>query len=117
VLIEVLYHWSPRERRRNIENRGLLPGRRNVLFDEETDPAYRAFRQPAVCLAPTPSSAWGVSGMAFGRKGGTWDLWQVSLDPADEVEVRRIDGRRIMEVRVHNRIPKSRVWWVASRER
>lgn len=37
------------------------------------------------------------------------------LDPGDEVEVKTVHGTELLEVRVHNRIPKSRLSWIGER--
>lgn len=68
-----------------------------------------------LCFALSPSQAWALSAAAIGERGQEWDCWQVALAPEDEVEVRRIFGNRIEELRVHNAIPKSRVWLVGTR--
>jgi len=46
---------------------------------------------------------------------GTFDLWQFSLVPEDHVEVLPMWGGRIVEVRVFNRVVKSRLVWVGER--
>jgi hypothetical protein len=106
MLLPALFHWSPRDRRARIVHDGLVPGRRATVSSGE---------MPYVCLSPTPSSAWGLSGMGFAEPGSVWDLWQVRLDDDDQVTVPPHWGRWIREVRVHNRIHKRRVWWVGER--
>jgi hypothetical protein len=115
MLLPALYHWSPRERLGNILRRGLLPGRRPHRLDYGGDDDN--FRQPGVCLGPTPSFAWGYSAAIFGEPGTDWDLWQVSVVPGDEVRVQPTYMAVLGEARVHNRIPKSRIWWVGERTR
>lgn len=51
----------------------------------------------------------------FGEPGETWDLWQVRLADEDEVHILPEWGRWLREVRVANRIPKRRLWWVGER--
>ncbi|OZF47553.1 hypothetical protein CH292_19200 [Rhodococcus sp. 14-2470-1a] len=73
------------------------------------------FVQPGVCLSPDPATAWAYSHGAW-RTPGTFDLWQLWLADEDEVHVLPQWGHRIVEVRVHNRIKKSRLVWIAERE-
>lgn len=114
-----LYHWSPRERRLKILHSGLLPLQRNVLgpvfhgLDGEDD-GRGEFLQPAVCLSPTPATAWAYSHGAW-KTEGVFDLWEVRLDHTDEVHILPMWGDHIVEVRVHNRIPKSRLIWIGER--
>lgn len=106
-----LYHWSPVERRQQIIRYGLRPLQRGTVTSGE-------FRQPHVCLSPTPSSAWSLSGgMGWMAHVPEWDLWQVRLDAGDEVVIRPQWGAVIDEVQVRNRIPKSRIWHVGTRTR
>lgn len=120
LVLPCFYHWSPVDRRKNIIKRGLrptcptatilsppLPGGARVI-----DPDATVY---AVCLGTTPSHAWSLSGALYAKKGAQFDLWQVSLDEADEVHPLPFYGNRLSEVRVANRIPKSRVWHVATR--
>lgn len=69
-----------------------------------------------ICLSPDAATAWALSG---GHRIATphpeWDLWQVHIDKDDEVHVVPFWGRGLMEVRVANRIPKSRLIYLASR--
>jgi hypothetical protein len=119
-----LYHWSPRERLGGIKRLGLIPGRRNItgpLFkgpgvDDDGEPITvpGEWRAPWVCFSPTPVRAWEYSHGRW-RSVGTFDLWSVVLEPSDDVHIQPLWGSNIMEVRVHNRIPKSRLVWVGER--
>lgn len=106
--VPALFHWSPRDRKAGIIRRGLVPAMAPCLSSE---------RQDLVCLSPTPSCAWSLSGAIRAEKGEPWDLWQVRLADTDEVHVLPFWGGVLREVRVANRIPKSRVWWVGERTR
>lgn len=103
-----LYHWSPIERRASIRRVGLVPGRRAV---------DGLWRPPYVCLATSPSLAWGLSGgTTRGRDASTaWDLWMVQLDRLTE---QRVEQRPDLaeEYRVFDRIFKRHVWYVATRD-
>lgn len=108
-----LYHWSPLDRRKRILRYGLLPLQKVTVTSGDED-----FRQPYVCLSPTPSCAWSLSGgMCWTNHILEWDLWQVRLDPSDEVVIRPSWGTLIEEVQVRNRIPKFRIWHVGTRTR
>lgn len=119
-----LYHWSPRDRLSSIKRLGLTPGRRNIggpIFngpgvDENGDPIVipGEWRAPYVCFSLDPATAWAYSHGAW-RSTGTFDLWQVWLEPADEVHVLPTWGDRIVEIRVHNRVPKRRLIHIGER--
>lgn len=117
LVLPALFHWSPRERRASINRSGLLPGRKHWSGADSTGITEG---RSMVCLAPNPSSAWALSaGLNAERRrqlaGTTWDLWQVQLAPEDAVHMVPSWGDQIHEVRVDNRIPKRRLWWVAER--
>lgn len=136
-----LFHWSPRERRRSIERLGLVPGKRptcssGLTLDGTTWVPDRSWRPNYVCLGPDPWLAAVYSWRIHGEPEQTWDLWEVWLDPAeDKVAWRRREAhefrhvehtergpvetmstrKRLVEVRIANRIPKRRVEWLAER--
>ena len=108
-----LYHWSPRTRLNSIKRLGLVPRRGRVVHtegDEDDD----GFRQDMICFSGSPAMAWNYSHAVF-QVPGTYDLWQVYLQPTDEVHVLPMWGDRLTEVRVANRIKKSRLIWVGER--
>lgn len=120
-----LYHWSPRDRLPSIKRHGLMPGRRGFngpLFHgtpdnpntENVDLGEGEWLAPWVCFATTPVRAWEYSHGAW-RSKGTFDLWSVVLLDSDEVHINPMWGSTIIEVRVHNRIPKSRLVFVGER--
>lgn len=118
-----LYHWSPRDRLNSIKRNGLLPGKPSIAaleaierLDEGDDltAALAEWRASWVCLATTPVRAWNYSHGAW-RTKGTFDLWSVTLVDSDEVVINPMWGSTIIEVRVHNRIPKSRLVFVGER--
>lgn len=122
LVLPPLFHWSPVACRAKINKRGLRP----------TCPTAATFSPPiegttiryidrdatvkAVCLGTTPSHAWSLSGAIFAERHSEWDLWQICLDEDDEVHPLPFFGNRLDEIRVANRIPKSRVWFVATRK-
>lgn len=110
MLLPALFHWSPSDRREQILREGLRPYAPSVVHSD-------ALRYPYVCLSPTPSLGWSLSGdMDWVSEVDSWDLWQVRLADGDEVSVRGDFGPVIHEVRVRNAIPADRVWWVATRQ-
>jgi hypothetical protein len=130
VRIDPLYHWSPRKYRKGIIRRGLLPtcptattlsfadlleaygpGKQATHYEVEDDVV--SFK--AVCLGVSPAHAWLLSGACDFRPGSRWDLWQVRLDDEDKVFPDPHLGAQVYEIRVGNRIPKSRVWHVGTR--
>lgn len=111
MLLPALYHWSPAERRRGIQANGLQPYSPATVSTHEQNLGW-----PYVCLSPTPSGAWGLSGdMGWTSEIEEWDLWQVRLNEHDEVHVRSEWGNHIREIRVRNTITPDRCWWVATR--
>ncbi len=112
-----LYHWSPRDRLASIRRLGLVPGRRNIAgptYHDPDDPDAGEFLQPAVCFALDPATAWAYSHGTW-KSTGSFDLWQAWLEPTDEVHILPLWGDRIVEVRVHNRLKKSRLHWIGER--
>lgn len=112
MILPPLYHWSPRERLGSIRRRGLLPGcpptvgSISTVHDE----------QLVVCFGTDPQMAWRLSGgMRWARHIVTWDLWQTELVSTDAVFVLPEWGNRIKEVRIANRVPKSRLTWIGER--
>lgn len=115
--ISPLYHWSPRDRLASINKYGLLPRKRNVrgpIYHNEEDESEGEFLQTGICFSPTPATAWNYSHRVF-NVPGTYDLWEVALAPEDEVRILPMWGDNIVEVRVFNRIKKSRLTWVGER--
>lgn len=109
-----LYHWSPAERRRQINKTGLVPG------SWSTD---RFWKPPVICLASNPQLAWALSGgTARGAQHAEWDLWQVWMSDLNGYEeivdyYKNSDQTYIKEYRVYHRIYKKDVWYVATRIR
>lgn len=106
-----LYHWSPKERRTAINRGGLKPS--CPTADTRSNDAGPPVLM--VCLGASPSQAWSLSGDVFGTEGEDWDLWQVAISDEDEVHPLPNWGYRLNEIRVANRIPKSRIWRVGTR--
>lgn len=107
-----LYHWSPRERRKSIERRGLVPGSRSLQGD---------WKPPYIAFSLDPVRAWGL---VSNRSGYTpdpiWDLWSVDVYNVPHYEMlydHYLDSSRryIYEVRVYERLFKRHVTWVAER--
>lgn len=104
---DIWYHWSPVERRASIIKHGLLPGKFS------TD---KLWRPPYICLATSPSLAWGLSGGIRKRERRDWDLWQADVSEQSGYEELYFDGsNEIKEIRVYERIYKRNVWYVATR--
>lgn len=112
MILPPLYHWSPADRRKQIDRYGLRPGCSPTIGTITTVTDSRHM----LCFSSSPSAAWGLSGgMRWARDVTAWDLWQINLIETDEVHVMPTFGRIVSEVRVANRIPKSRLWFVARR--
>lgn len=115
------YHWSPRSRLSGIRREGLMPGKPSVGgnvyplgangAEDRTKPPWR---QNSVSASPDPATAWTYLGPAR-RVGGAFDLWQFWLAPEDKIVRRRRENGVVVEVRVGNRIRKSRLHWIGER--
>jgi len=104
----LLYHWSPVERRPQIQRRGLRPKALSRCGQ---------WNAPYVCFSDSPSLAWILSaGMTDAP--GEWDLWMVWSNVPSKLK-RRTDLEnghgRPTEFRVHEPIPKSKLWHVGVR--
>lgn len=115
------YHWSPVENRKGIVRRGLLGKRMPVctiqvleMEGESEGEKEEVFRQPMICMGPTPLQAWILSGYLYGDEGSLWDLWQVMLEPEDELVVIHA-GNGVTEIRTPGPIPKRWVQLVGQR--
>jgi len=88
----MLYHWSPRSRRKSILRHGLKP--RSLSHDAE-------WRPPYVCFSLNPNTAWALAG-PYRTVNNTRDprkFWYMT------------------EYRTLERIPTSRVVYIATRLR
>ncbi len=103
--IGILYHWAPKRHRESILKSGLEACRPSRLT-----PAAFAY----VCLATTPSSAWGLVLEPEVEEDG-WDLWQVQVREGDPIKVLSEFSPFIREVRVLRTLPADRVWFVGER--
>lgn len=107
--LDPLYHWSPVERRKEIRAHGLQPYKRTSVSSDGV--VY-----PYICLSPTASMAWGLSGdMDWVSEIEDWDLWQVEIPKNAEVHVRSTWGSTIEEVKVYTPIPANFLWLVGTR--
>lgn len=125
LILPDMYHWSPIAARAGIIRHGLKPRTYTAISSHPfprgtkaghllTDVVDETIR--TVCLSATASTAWRYSGGINGQRGSVWDLWEVRLSSDDdEIHVEPMRGYVLDEVRVANRIPKSRVWHVATR--
>lgn len=104
----ILYHWSPAQRFDDVYREGLRP--------HSTPTVCVGTTLPYICLSPTPSAAWGLSGaMEWVSDIDEWDLWQVRLSEGDQVSVRPEFGPRVEEIKVYGSLPADRLWWAARR--
>lgn len=111
----LLFHWSPRSRRKSILKYGLKPGCRSNMHTS-SDPAIRYWLAPYVCWAKSPSYAWAASA-AYARRAGQWDLWCTWSDMAGKY-VTRTCGKQWWqrEYRTVERVKKMNIWYVGSRK-
>jgi hypothetical protein len=100
-----LYHWAPSGRRGQINRYGLRPG---CLSSD------RLWHPPYVCLADSPSLAWGLIGR-FRPQIKEWDLWHTSSGAVAPYEVIPWDDGDPREYRVYHRIFKRDLWMVGTR--
>jgi hypothetical protein len=106
----MLYHWSPVVNHDSILRRGLCIKHRSINGE---------WRPPYICFAPTPSLAWALSA-THNRHIKKWDLWCCWNDSVSGYE-KLFQGDKNWpktwptEYRVYERIPKSRLWYVGTR--
>ncbi|WP_032376707.1 hypothetical protein [Rhodococcoides fascians] len=114
LLLPDLFHWSPTSRRKGIIRSGLLPEAKNSDGGE-----YGGITdgRPMNCMSGDPATAWRYLPHTKEQiaEHASWDLWQVHLAESDEVHVLPVWGRHLHEIRVANRIPKSRLTLLATR--
>lgn len=113
VIPHALYHWAPTVRRPGIIRHGLLPGKPRTTHAGDGDDGWRA---SYVCLAEDPVWAWELSGW-HRPEIRSWDLWEVLLAdvPDRRVQCLATPHERTHEWRVHGRIYKRGVLYVATR--
>lgn len=118
-----LYHWAPGRLREKILAEGLRVMADGVPFQHPVTGTQEVTRLPWLCLATTPSSAWGLlpepdaESPEEREDGRGWDLWQVQLSEHDHLHIRGDFSPYIREVRIENSVPADRCWWVGSRLR
>lgn len=98
-----LYLYAPRSLREHIEECGLVP---------DSPTARRA--RPDVILSTDAADAWGLTGQVA-QAGEKWDLWQVDLEPGDEVRIEPSWGPHLQTVHLASAVPARRVTWIAGR--
>lgn len=105
---QVIYHWSPTDRRDQITASGLRI--RSVS-------PHAPIRYPMVCFSTDPLTAWAASGGTFDLPEVTsWDLWGVYVgDLRHGLEVIPRDDRTIRELRVYRSVPATAVHLIGSR--
>lgn len=105
-----LYHWSPKDRRKEISKRGFMPGSRSV--DNQWKP-------PFICFASDPELAWSLSG-GIHQEIEDWDLWVMwssTPDGYEEIKDHYPDTHReyVKEYRVYERVFKRDIWFAGTR--
>lgn len=115
--VQVLFHWAPATRRKQIIRYGLRPHMRVTTSSRDDGLGGNDWRASCVCFADSPSWAWALSGEQPNAPSGEWDLWQTWLgaleDPTVMASEDRLSG--IHEVRITHRLFKRDLWWVGSR--
>jgi hypothetical protein len=112
--IGFLYHWSPRSRYKNINRRGLR-------LDHSAGPTTSSSicvsdARPVLCFGTSAIEAWSLSAELTYTPAGWWDLWSIHVKDTDEVLALPTWGNRLSEIRLFNPVPRSRLWYVGSRE-
>ena len=110
----ILYHWSPTARRIEILKNGLQPFSRTTVSGDDPDGNVLAY--PYVCLSPSPSAAWALSGdLGWATEVEEWDLWQAQIPENVEVHIRPNFGPVVEEIKAYGVIPPDHLWLVATR--
>lgn len=116
MIMEIGYHWSPRENRDAIQREGLKVGVRAILYRNPATGEDEAWRAPYICTSPSPSKALKYVKARFDDDTPDMDLYEVRVSPEDKVKIRNDMRREILEVRIYNSIPPNRVIYLATRE-
>ena len=108
----LLYHWSPAKNRKSILHDGLCP---NKLSRTQTLSGDQ-YKANHVCFCRSPSAAWALSAMQDDKKG-SFDLWMMWSD-IKPYKTLTCDSSvwTLTEYRIYERIPKSKIWYVGTRE-
>lgn len=101
-----LYHWAPKDRRKNIIRWGLRPGSLS---------SCREWKPPYVCLANSPVLAWDLIGR-YRPLIKEWDLWWTTGADLFPYETIPNDDGSIREYRVYHRVYKSKLIYIGTRE-
>jgi hypothetical protein len=109
----LLYHWSPTKNRKSILHDGLCVGklsRTSTLSGDHYRPKY-------ICFSRSPSAAWALSAMQEPNSLQSWDLW-MTWSNTKPYKTLTCDSSQLTltEYRIFERIPKSMVWYVGTRE-
>lgn len=106
MIVDVLYHWAPQERRQSILQHGLQIGSENTV--NTSGPVNH------VCFGTSPRRAWALSGETL-EKSLSWDLYEIQVGRTDRLEVLTEWGNSVSEVRIRNNIPPDRIWLVSDK--
>lgn len=105
----LLFHWSPRSRREQIQREGIRVGSEHACHSD-------GWRAPYTCWGDWPVFAWTYSA-AQTSKRQLWDLWVVRSDRVGTITYRGdMRGQSPAELRTWQDIPASALAWVAERE-
>jgi len=104
----LLYHWSPRIRRKQIIRYGLRPGSLSRCGE---------WKPPHICFGASPSFAWASVMVTAGKEKQEWDLWMLRTDRLNNIVQERMDWSDGREYRIYDRIYKKDIWYVGSRWR
>ena len=104
----ILYHWSPRSRRKSIQRNGLIVGSRHAIHSKGWKATY-------LCFSDSPSFGWAYSADTS-HKREEWDLWMVWSTNLKSLFY-RFDhhGQMPAEYRTKHNVAKKHMWLVASR--
>lgn len=111
MIIDTLYHWSPKENRKDIQQNGIQISHQ-CLDEVDFQPHY-------VCLGTTPYRAWRLLPVKTNEPNEYqyWDLWQVTIQDNDKLRIRGDTGSAIIsEIRVFNTICPSQIWYIGTRD-
>ena len=96
----IVYHWSPRSRRKSILKYGLVPGSISRCGQ---------WRSKYICFSDSPSAAWGLSGALDGPQ--EWDMWMAW---SRDIKLNQTSWHK-NEFRAYHRVYKRQIWYVGSR--
>jgi hypothetical protein len=116
MIINMVYHWSPRKNRDAILKDGIKILMSELEYENPVTGKPEVWNPPYICTSPDPETALVYVEPTFDGEVPALDLYQVWILETDKVVFRNDGTNRIIEVRVKNTIPPDRIRYIATRD-